>query len=285
MEKIELDTIVLENQIAFDFDGLEEKEESITITENLIKPLNHDYIQNEVLFVAVKAENKEIAKDFSSLLLCGKSMLDWVLLAGSCCQQVVLDDCEDIISRVRNITTDKKYIAVFYSDTPLLDKAAFFSIMDYFASKSMNFLQLTRGFIVKNDFLKNNPNFITSSAGGLDIGSLLLCDSASKLAYAYETLNERILNYHVKNGVTIFGKNTVFIDADAEIDGGGVIYPNNIIKGESVISSGTILESGNIIENSIILNNCSVQASYIKDSKITEGNKIAAGSRIVKEVK
>lgn len=284
IDEIELETLVAENQISFDFEGLSQKEESISLTETLIKPLNHDYIKEEVLFVVVKAKNNEVAKDLPNLKLCGKKMIDWVLLAGSSCEQMVMEDYEDIIGKVRQINTDKKYIALFYSDTPLFDKSSFFKIMDYFASKSMNFLQLSRGFIVKTEFLKNSPNFISSATGGNEIPSLLRCDSSAKLVEAYETLNERIVGYHIRNGVTIFGKNTVFIDADVEIDGGVIIYPNNILQGESVISGGTILESGNIIDNSIILNDCVVKASYIKNSKITNGKTIENGSKIISEV-
>ncbi len=284
MEIKELDTEVLPNQISFDFEGLEEQEESLLFTETLIKPLNHDYIKDEVLFIAVKEKNDDIAKDFSNLKLCGKKMIDWVLLAGSSCQQMTMEDCEDIIAKVRTIETDKKYIAVFYSDTPLLDKSSFFKIMDYFTSKSINFLKLTRGFVVKTDFLKNNPNFISSSSGGTDVVKLLRCDSAENLVIANETLNERIINYHIKNGVSIFGRATVFIDADVEIDSGVIIYPNNIIQGESIISGGSVLESGNIIENSIILNDCVIKGAFIKDSKITNGRHIDVGSRLISEV-
>ncbi len=284
MDTLEIETQISPNQISFDFEGGDLKEESLLFTETLIKPLNHEYIKDEVLFVVVRVQNKLLAKDLPSLKICGKKMVDWVLLAGSCCEEIVIEDCEDIINRVRSINTDKKYIALFYSDTPLLDKATFFMIMDYFASRSMNFLQLTRGFVVKTDFLKNNPNFITSSAGGNDIADLLICDCANNLVKTQETLNERITNYHIKNGVTIFGRNTVFIDADVEIDSGVVIYPNNILKGECIISAGTIIESGNIIENSIVLNDCEIKGSYIKDSKITQGKKIDYGNKIVKEV-
>ena len=276
---------ILNNQFNIDFEGLDKKEESISLsTETLIKPQNYDYIKDEVLFVVVKAQNPELANDLPSLKLCGKKMVDWVLLAGTGCQEVVVEDCEDIINKVRNLNTSKKYIAVFYSDLPLFDKPSFYKIMDYFTSRSINFLQLTRGFVVKSEFLKNSPNFMQSAEGGIEIVPLFRCNTTLKLAKAYETLKERILNFHINNGVTIFGKNTVFIDADVEIDSGVVIYPNNLIQGECVISSGCILESGNTIQNSIILKNCTIKSSYIKDSKITEGQMIEGG-KVIKEVR
>ena len=39
-----------------------------------------------------------------------------------------------------------------------------------------------------------------------------------------------IIFLQTNNGVIILGENTVFIDADVEIEEGTIIYPNNIIK-------------------------------------------------------
>ena len=151
--------------------------------------------------------------------------------------------------------------------------------------KSMNFLQLSRGFIVKNEFLKNSPNFISSATGGNEVPSLLRCDSSSVLSYIYQVLNERIVDYHIRNGVSIFGKSTVFIDADVEIDSGVIIYPNNVLQGESVISAGTILESGNIIDNSVVLNDCQIKGTMIKNSKISAGSIIEFEGKILSEAR
>lgn len=285
MEKLENEILIAKNQISFDFDGLEleEKEESLILTENVIKPLNHDWINDEVLFVVVNSRNDEVFKNLSSLNLCGKKMIDWVLLAGYGCEQFVIEDCEDILGRIKSIHTDKNFIAIFYSDTPLLDKASFYRIMDYFVAKSRNFLSLKRGFIVRTDFLKNNSTFMQGNVCDIEEEALTVCDSAKVLSYVYKTLNDKILYFHIKNGVTMFGMNTIFIDADVEIDGKVIIYPNNIIKGESIISSGTILESGNYIDNSIISNDCNIIGSHIENSKIAKGKTIKAGSQIINE--
>lgn len=282
MENIENDVLVLENQISFDFDELEneEQEESIILNETALKPQNFEWIKDEVLFVVVKAYNDEVFENLPSLNLCGKEMIEWVLLAGYGCEQVVIDDCEDILSRVRSIRTDKKFIAIFYSDTPLLDKPAFYRIMDQFVSKSRNFLSLKRGYVVRTDFLRNNLTFMQGNIFDIESEALTICDSAKSLSHIYKILNNKILSFHIKNGVNMFGMNTIFIDADVEIDSRVIIYPNNIIKGESIISSGTILESGNYIDNSIISNDCLVLGSHIENSKISAGKKIPAGSLI-----
>jgi len=272
-------------KIKFDFEGLglEEKEESLTITENLIKPLNCDWINNEVLFICVDTKNDDVFNNLSSLKICGKKMIDWVLLAGHSCKRVVIDDCEDILAKVKSIQTDKNFIAIFYSDTPLLDRGAFCRIMDYFVSKSRNFLALKRGFVVRTDFLRNNSTFMQGNICDVEQEALTVCDSSKKLSQIFKIINDKILSFHIKNGVTMFGKDTIFIDADVEIDNKVIIYPNNIIKGESIISSGTILESGNYIDNSIISNDCYVCGARIENSKIGANKNIGAGSQILSE--
>lgn len=282
MGNIDNDVLVLENQISFDFDEieLEEKEESLVLNETALKPQNFEWVKDDVLFVVVKAYNDEVFDNLPTLNLCGKQMIDWVLLAGYGCQQVVIEDCEDILAKVKSIRTDKKIIAIFYSDTPLLDKSSFYKIMDQFVCKSRNFLALKRGYIVRTDFLRNNSTFMQGNIFDIENEALTICDSSKALSEIYKSLNNKILSFHIKNGVTMFGMNTIFIDADVEIDSKVIIYPNNIIKGESIISSGTILESGNYIDNSIISNDCVILGAHIENSKISAGKKITAGSLI-----
>lgn len=279
METGLIDLEIAENQIAIDFDSLNnvEEEESSLIPNSLIKAQNHDWIKDEVLFVVVKVEKH-------NLKLCGKEMTDWVLMAGSGCTQIVVDNCDDIVERVRNIETDKKYIAVFYSDTPLFDRASFYGIIDHFTSRSINFLQLSRGFVVKTSFLKNSPSFMQSANGGFEVKSLIRADNSKTLSLVQEILNDKILTFHISNGVVIFGANTVYIDADVEIDAGTIIHPNVVLKGETIVGASCEIESGCVVEDSIISNGCKVKAlSLIKRSKVGQGKVVDAGSKVVNE--
>ena len=282
MEREDIDLLVSENQIKIDFDSFtsaNEEEESAIIPSALIKAVNYDWIKDEVLFVVVKAYHSFV-KNLPNVELCGKRLLDWVLNAGSGCETRIIEDCEDIIGRVRNITTNKNIIAVFYSDTPLLDKGTFNKFCEYFSSHNMNFLRLSRGFIVKTEFLKNNFT-LAQGASELDDKNLLVADSAKVLNLMSNSLYNRILNYHIKNGVIIYGQNTVFIDGDVEIEGGVIIYPNNVIKGQSIIGENAVIESGNVIKNSIISNDAVVRGSYIENSMITAGASIEPFSKII----
>ena len=82
METQELDLLISENQIAMDFDDDKIIEESHSLPKAILSPKNHDYIGEEVLFVVAKVYNESLVHDFPNLKICGKSMVDWVLLAG-----------------------------------------------------------------------------------------------------------------------------------------------------------------------------------------------------------
>ena len=112
--------------------------------------------------------------------------------------------------------------------------------------------------------------------------NLLVVDNAKELNYVSNILYNKILNYHIKNGVIIFGQNNIYIDADVEIESGVIIYPNNILKGQSIIEKGVILESGNVIKDSIVSSGI-IKSSYIENSKITNASIIQPFSKIINE--
>jgi len=79
METMDIEFEIAKNQIAIDFENLKDQdgqEESLVLQKSVIKPVNFDWIKNEVLFVVVKANRIEVCPGFSSLKLCGKTMTD-----------------------------------------------------------------------------------------------------------------------------------------------------------------------------------------------------------------
>lgn len=277
MNTQEIDIEISKNQISFDLDGLQEEEESSTLSVLSVK--NLEWIAQEVLFVVVKANHDDFIKNFNDFLLCGKSMIDWVKMAGNHCQTIVIEETENLIEQLKNIQTDKKVMAVFYSDTPLLDKSLFNEILNYFSIKGYNALNLIRGCIFKIDYLKSIYDFVQAPCSKFNIHQLEPISSGKMLACVIKELRKKINSYHCKNGVILLEDN-INIDADVEIDHGVIIYGNNSIEGQTVIFSGAILKRGNIIKDSIIGKNVILEASYIEKSKISDGKIISPFEKI-----
>lgn len=270
---LERETETLENQIAFDF--LSEKSDTAPLQQK--EPVEWNAERTLVLILDNKMTN-------SNFYLCGKKMIDWVRLATSGCKQTVVpfDEDDDILNLARPFAEKADIIAVFYSDTPLLQKTTFLEIMNDFCANGRNFAKLERGYVFQAEFLKNSKMLLSANVEKFGDEDFFVVDDAQKISHAFEVLNGRILAYHRGNGVVLFGQDTIFIDADVEIEGGTVIYPNNTIKGQSYIGKGVILESGNYIIDSIILDGAFVCQSYIEGSKVGQEKTVGPFARIIK---
>ena len=230
------------------------------------------WISDETLVVILKAQNK-ISADFC---VCGKSLIDWVKLSCAMCKQKIIDEPseEEFLESIKQVSEGFRYVVVLYSDTPLLQRDTFLKIMDYFACKNMNVLKLERGYVFKREFLENAKMILSSvfqKFGEEDF--LRVCDSES-VSMAFEILNERILDYHKKNGVAVFGESSVFIDADVEIEEGVVIYPNNVLRGKTVIGKNVVLESGNNICDTIICDGARIFESVLENCKVEQRKEV-----------
>lgn len=270
MEIDEIDTMVEENQISFDF---------LATPQTLTKVENFDWVADETLVVILRAKN-EISPDFE---ICGKKMLDWVALACSGCKQKILDDPgeDNLLSAIKDIAEEFNFVVVLYSDTPLLQKQTFLEIMDYFSKHRMNVLKLLRGYVFKGEYLKNARMMLSTAMEEFNKDEFAIISTPQMASQAFKVLNDRILTYHKERGVVLFGENTIFIDADVEIEGGTVIYPSNVIKGESYIGKNVILESGNYIIDTIVCDEAFVVQSYLEKSKVAEGKIVGPYVRLV----
>lgn len=286
MEKDTIDLEVCENQIEIDFAALEAQqtaeEESSILPEGFVVSKNNDWIDEEVLFIVIKKENEDVCHNLYNVDLCGKKMIDWVLLAGIGCEErVIADPGENLIPVLQGLETDKRYIAVFYSDTPLLEKPLFHQIMNYFSKHTMNAMALPRGYVFETAYLRQIERFSAACPNDFDEMSFTVIDSAKVLSSVAKILYDKIRSFHLRNGVVMYGAGTIFIDADVEIERGVLIYPNNLLRGESYIGKNVILEANNIIQDSIIADGATVMASYIEKSKVGTGKSVGPFEKLV----
>lgn len=79
---------------------------------------------------------------------------------------------------------------------------------------------------------------------------------------------KNFISYSKKVSAADFEKLHIYIDEQADIDEGVIIFCNNTISGKSSIEKDTVLKSGNVIDNSTIENGCTVTNSVITDSLI-----------------
>ena len=285
MEKEEYQVTITENQLEFDFSDLErsgsEEEKSSILPEGFVINKDNGFVDEEVLFIIVKVKGEV---DYNTEL-CGKKMIDWVARAGANCERIDVDDPgENVLGLVKRVSTQKKYIAIFYSDTPLFEKKHFHKIMNFFTKNAMNVLTLSRGYVFRADYVKNIESLYSSQIHDFDEGLVRVDDTKTFLKVS-KFLYDKIRAYHLKNGVLLYGENSIFIDADVEIEAGVSIYQNNILRGQTYIGKGAILEANNIIIDSIISENALVVSSYIEKSKVGQGESVGPFEKLVNSEK
>ena len=270
MEILEEDVAVETGENQIDFDFLEDRKTSTQ--------LKQEWAGKRTLVVLVRTEG-EVDSDFS---ICGKKMIEWVAMASCCCEQKVVDDA-DAFEIAKTFAEDYENIAVLYGNTPLLKSETFAQIMNYFSNEGLNVLQLPRGYVFKSEFLKTAKMILSQNITNFGTDDFCVVDDATKLSLAFEKLNRRILAYHKQNGVILFGENTIFVDADVEIEKGCVIYPNNVLKGKTYVGHNVVLQNGNYIADTILCEGVSVCQSYLENSKIENRKRIGPFERIVNQ--
>ena len=243
-----------------------------TKTEKLFAEENKS---GDVLFIVLLVKNFDFVGTRTpyDIDICGKKMWEWVALSGDGCEikSTVCTEESDILTLIKPYLNDKyKYTAVLYSDTPLFEKSTFVRIMDYVRAKQCNVLTLKRGYIFNTEYIKSAESISSLSVFDFGEKDFFTVKNMKDVTYVRNLLQQKINNFHEENGVVLVDKNSTYIDADAIIESGVKIYPNNTISGQTFIGKSCIVEPNSVISNSVISDNCIIKCSYISESRISE---------------
>ena len=273
-----METLLKEPEMSFE---LEEEVGTLPLLEKT-KSSTHDVL---VIILLEKNVNfKNFIKPYE-LPLCGKKMWEWLLLATSGYQYktTTCTSESDILSLIKPLLENQKYTAVLYSDTPLLKKSTFDEIMSYVERKDMNALRLTRGYVFNTQYIKHASSIQVGQTEYFDEEDFMTAYDLKQLTFITDIMRNRILDYHMKNGIYMENPQTTFIDADVVIEAGTRIMSNNAIRGKTIIGKNCLIDSGNIIENSIISEGCVICQSYLVESRISEFMTVGPFEKIIRQ--
>lgn len=239
--------------------------------------LQQESIDGDVAVIVLKIHQPAFLSTKKSFdyRICGKTLTEWVCLAFADCPVLEIEarEDDDLLSTIKPHLSNKKYTAVFYADTPLLQRKTFLGIINYAKEKRMNVCKLERGYVFITEYLRSAERLYSSVGSNLDIGDDLIkvCDTDT-LQYAQEVIKKRILSYHIERGVEILDMANTSIDADVVIGQNTVIYPNTTLLGRTAIGSNVMIYPNCTIFNSQIGNNCKIYNSVIQSSKIRDNS-------------
>ena len=101
---------------------------------------------------------------------------------------------------------------------------------------------------------------------GVGIGAGV--NDRAELAVVASAMRRRINETHMRQGVTIIGAGSVFIDADVTVGAETTILPNTMLTGQTSIGSGATIGPHSTIESSVIGDGTLVEASFVRSSRV-----------------
>lgn len=238
---------------------------------------------SEVAAIVILTHNPNFNIDTNSydIEILGRPMQDWVKNACPVTPATITAEEEHNIAQIiKPVLTDAEYTVVLYSDTPLITTATINEALDLTKSKGLNVCKLTRGYVFKTEYIKRVDEVYSPETYYFDEEDFITALNFKQLSIITEILRNRILSFHMKNGVNIVDMSATYIDSDVTIGKNVRIEPNNQIKGCTELGEGVILNSGNVINNSKICDGATVTSSYITESVIGGNSKIGPFANI-----
>lgn len=216
------------------------------------------------------------------LEICGKPMWKFVELAAGAfpIKTTICTPESDVLALIKPMLSNARHTLVLYSDTPLIKKSTILEIAAFAEVRDINALKLPRGYVFNTEYIKAAESIIAPNTQYFGDEDFIQVFDFRQLEFVTNILQNRILEFHQKNGVFIQNLASTFIDADAVIEAGVVIAPNNHILGASIISRGTKLLPNNVVQNSTIGSGCTLCGAYINNAKIPSGTLVEAFQKI-----
>lgn len=207
----------------------------------------------------------------------GKSMFDWVKvsLGENPCTGLDYVEGDNLPPLIRPyLNRDIPYTAVLFSDTPLITKKTVCEAVEELKSSGKNVIKMTRGYIFNTEYLFKAEKIYTEQTYYFEVDDFVTAFSFKQVSLISDILKNRILDYHLEQGVHFEDVSSAFIGCDVVLGKGVVIGPNNIIKGKSVIKDNVKIVANCIIENSIIDDGAKINSSQIYKSYVGKNTSV-----------
>ena len=240
---------------------------------------NDELLNNVACFVLL--ENSNERQPFFVCDLLGKPVFEWVTQA--CPTIPVTIECgsnDSVVEIIRPYLKSAEFTLVLYGDTPLLSKLTINNILEYISREDINVCTLERGYVFRTDYIRRVEDIYGAVKYPYFSDEFKQMNSLEVLDQTRQMLKERILNFHINNGVTILDKSLSYIEGDVGIAEGVVIEPYVRLGGQTQVFENVKISSGANIVSSKIGANSNIGKAVIINSTIKENCRIEDGANI-----
>lgn len=209
----------------------------------------------------------------------GKTMLEWV--KSVCENEPKVKEVEikhSVLDEIKPLLGEGEITVVLYSDAPLITKNTVSEAISFLVNRGLNVCKLTHGYIFKTEYVKRAFDIFLTETHYFNEEDFLIASNFKQLALISEIARNRILSYHMNNGVHIVDPSSTFIGCNVKIGKDVIIHPGNIIYGNMEIGDNVKLFSENLIGDGVIMSGSTVLMSRVKKSVIEKNVKIVYSS-------
>lgn len=263
-------------------------------TEVTTKQMMQTFKQSEnpsadVCAVILKVNNKKFNTSVKSynIKLFGKTMTEWVAnsVYDATIRYAEVDFNDDFLPAVKRVCdAGCKYTFVLFSDTPLFERKNYLQILDYFKTKNLSVLKLTRGYVFETEYLTKIDSLLSPQTQYFE-EDFMTCYNLKQTSIIADVLKNRILTYFMNNGVLINDVTGVSVDADCQIDADCCLHTNVQINGDTILENNVQVLSNSTITNSVICQNSKICGCVIQNSFVGKNCVIGYNSIICNNAK
>ena len=231
----------------------------------------------------VDSEQMQAKEGSYNVDLLGNPMFQYVVRA---CPSVPTcikfnEQTDNVLNSIKPYIKDTEYSLVLFSDTPLITRANILNILDFAKAKGLNVCKLTRGFVFKNDYIKRVDEVYAPSTYYFEEEDFMMASSYKQLYIISEILKNRIISFHMQNGVYFKAPDSTYIDANVSIGAGTIIEPFVRITGDTDIQENVFIGAGSTLINAKIFNDAKIYGAYVDGGIVMEKAKIKNDAKLL----
>lgn len=177
-------------------------------------------------------------------------------------------DNSDLFDFAKKHIIGADYIVLLSSNMPLLTKTSFNNLIEYCVFKSVKACKFWGGAVYNVDYLKSSKTVFYDSVYSQNEDQFYIVENATQRNHVTEILRNRIIDFHLKNGVDIKNTKNVVIEKYVDIQSGVVIESGNVLKGNTYIGKNVIFKENNTVIDCVVGENTCIAHSVVEKSTI-----------------
>jgi len=256
-------------------------------TNTQIKTFKRDIKDISISCIVLLEDSKQMqVKEKSyNLEVLGNPMFQYVVRACPTVPLCVEFDHQtgDVFEVVKKHLRNTEYTLVLYSDTPLVTKSNILNILDFVVTKGLNVCKLTRGWVFKNDYIKRVDQVYAPSTYYFEEEDFMMAVTYKQLYIITETLKNRIISYHMQNGVYFKSPDTTYIEANVAIDSGVTIDAFTSLAGNTEIGKNVQIGARSTLKDAKVFDGAIIDGALINGGIVCENATIKTNAKIFEQ--